>query len=102
MWIAAASLVGLGLVSTASSLASLSQTGGGGGTLSLTSSWSDFQTSSTLAMRIMEASSYAQMILFPMAALSSAGYILLLDRDVSRGAMPRGFEVEAGQRGDGT
>src|SRR5687768_2432899 len=100
MWIAVASLVGLGLVSAASSLASLSQTAGGGVTLY---SWTAFSpTPPTLAMRILEASGTAQMILFPIAALSSAGYLLLLDRDVRRGAMTRGFEVEAVRRGDGT
>ena len=97
MWIAVTSLVGLGLISAATSLAYFSVSDGGW-TFSLANS----EPPPTLAMRLLEASPYVEVVLRPLAALSSAGYILLLDRDVRRGSTSRGFEVQAPRSADGT
>lgn len=45
------------------------------------------------AMQVMNACAYAEMLFVPVAALSAAGYMLLVDRAVRRGSGDRGFEV---------
>jgi hypothetical protein len=90
MWIAVASLSALAVASAVSAVAEVSNLRGGG-----------LQPSPTLVMRLIEASDYAQMLLVPVAALSLAAYVLLLDRQVSGGLRSRGFDVEAARpRGD--
>lgn len=42
---------------------------------------------------LTEGSTYALILLVPLAALSSAGYIFVLDRDLRRGPDSRGFDV---------
>ena len=89
MWIAVASLIGVALVSGASSLASVSII--------------DYVTpsppSQRMAMQVIEVCSFIEMVLFPIAALSIAAYIFLLERDVRQRLASRGFEVELGGPG---
>ena len=89
MWIAVASLAVVGLASAASAVAGWCETGGVG--------WTFYTAYATtpppLALRVMEVSAAVETVAVPVAALSSAAYILLLDREVRRGFGTRGFEV---------
>ena len=53
----------------------------------------------------MEYCSYADMVFVPVAALSAAAYMMLLDRAISRGVISHGFDVRsaapAGEAGAG-
>jgi hypothetical protein len=86
MWVAVVSLIGLAVSTAVSSLATVSAGG-----------WAIYVYSPQpppLAMQNIEATAWVNMLLVPLAALSSAAYILRLDRDVRHGLMSRGFEVE--------
>ena len=100
MWLAVASLAGLALASAATSAAALSASASGAG------GWTFYTPYGgpppTVAMRVLDAGSSAQTLLLPLAALSSAAYILLLDRDVRRASAARGFDVEPRGRGGGS
>ena len=86
MWIAVASLVGVALVSVASSVA---------GSYAGWTFYTPYSSSTqTLAMQVQELAMRAQTFLIPAAALSVAAYLLLLDREFRRRPRARGFDVE--------
>ena len=85
MWIAVASLTGFALANVTPWLAHYSS----GGSIHYTSTG---QASDPVAAWVLQASRYANAVFLPIGALSLAGYILLLDRDV-RAAHSRGFNV---------
>ena len=90
LWLAVTAWIGFGLTGAVTAAASLSGWGIGGWT---------FYTPYTPypppapAERIVNACTSAQVVLLPVAAVSLAVYLVLLDRDVRRGS-PRGFEVD--------
>lgn len=98
MWIAVVSLVGLGLAGAAASLAARYDAAGAGWTFYTPYA----QPPASFASRVASAGGHAQTVLFPIAALSSAGYILALERDVRRGRARRGFDVAPGGGGRST
>ena len=85
LWAAVCSLSGLAAVSVVSSVA--------GSYASWTYYTPGSATIPNRAMQVMNACAYAEMILVPLAALASAGYMLLLDRAVRHDLAGRGFEV---------
>jgi hypothetical protein len=87
MWLAVTSLAGLALTSAVSSVASWSM-GSTGWTF-----YTPYAPSQSLELTVIQFCSYADTGLWPMAALSAAAYILLLERDLRR-MRDRGFPVE--------
>lgn len=87
MWIAVVSLSGIASAHIVAFAARYTS----GGRIMYTSTG---QASDPLAAWVLHASGEAQRLLVPVAALSSAAYMLLLDRHVRRGATIRGFDIE--------
>ena len=98
LWIAVSSLVGIGLASVASSVARLF---GGSST-----GWTYYTPYSTttvlpLSMQVVDFCSTLMMFLVPLAALSSAAFMVLLERQVRRSSV-RGFAVGVAGQSLGT
>ena len=86
MWTA---VLSLGATALASALGALQVISNGGWTF-----YTPYTPPAPSALdRLFEAANYALTFLVPLAASSSAGYILLLDRDVRRGSHSAGFDV---------
>lgn len=89
LWVAVVSWVSVGAASALTSL--FSHLGWGGGWTFYT----PYSTAPTLGERLVNVALYVNMTLFPLAAVSTAVYLVMLDRAVRRGTVSRGFEVPA-------
>jgi hypothetical protein len=88
MWVAVMSLAAEGLTSAAVSVAVLYLPGRAGWTI-----YTPNSSPNPWPLRIIEIAGYAQRCFIPIAALSSAAYIFLLEREL-RQPKGRGFAVE--------
>src|SRR4029079_13737493 len=89
LYLAIGSLLGLGVTSALLFVLTLGQGGG---------SWTSYPPKPDLVMRLIQATSFAERMLFPIAAFSLAVYILLLERSMRGGWNVRGFEIESTRR----
>lgn len=92
LWLTIASLLGLGASGGVTAAASLTGWGASGWTF-----YTPYAATPTLGQRVVDGCRWVQLALFPVAAVSSAVYLVLLDRHVRR-AHPRGFDLAAATR----
>ena len=92
MWVTVTSLAGLGVCYVAALVIAY---------VDPLAAWTTYSTDSASPQfgygHVLQTINYVQMFLSPTTLLSSAVYIVLLDREVRRGAPHRGFEVQSPQ-----
>jgi heme/copper-type cytochrome/quinol oxidase subunit 1 len=99
MWVALISLLALGVITATSAAVSLSLGGDTGWTFYTPSSVS---TSAPPLANWLGICVLAQRLLLPLAAIASAVYLYLAERDLRGLLLSRGFPVQAGRQSGGT